>query len=100
MAMNTLKNWILAITFITDPIKIAIIFITAMLGMFSFSSATQGYFIKHCNLIERALFLIAVPFFMLPNIMVKYLHLLNEYFSYLIGLAIWIVIFLWQKSRK
>jgi TRAP transporter 4TM/12TM fusion protein len=101
LLINSVNEWdVNEFTFITDPIKIAIIFITAMLGMFSFSSATQGYFIKHCNIIERALFLIAVPFFMLPNIMVKYLHLPNEYFSYLIGLAIWIVIFLWQKSRK
>jgi len=37
---------------------------------------------------------------MLPNIMTKYLHLPNEYISYLIGLAVWGVIFLWQKSRK
>ena len=101
LLINSVNEWdVNEFTFITDPIKIAIIFITAMLGMFSFSSATQGYFIKHCNLVERALFLIAVPFFMLPNIMAKYLHLPNEYFSYLIGLAIWIVIFLWQKSRK
>jgi TRAP-type uncharacterized transport system fused permease subunit len=87
-------------TFITNPLKIAIIFITAMLGMFSFSSATQGYFIKHCNLLERALFLIAVPFFMLPNLMIEYLKIPNEYISYAIGLVIWVVIYMWQKSRK
>ena len=87
-------------TFITNPAKIAIIFITALLGMFSFSSATQGYFIKHTNIIERALFLIAVPLFLLPNLMVEYLHLPNEYISYAIGIAIWVVIYLWQKSRK
>ena len=87
-------------SFITDPIKIIIIFLTAMLGMFSFSSATQGYFIKRCNIIERLLFLIAVPFFMLPNLMVKYLHLPNEYISYLIGLLIWVTIYFWQKGRK
>jgi TRAP-type uncharacterized transport system fused permease subunit len=87
-------------SFITNPVEIGVIFIAALLGMFSFSSATQGYFIKHCNIIERLLFLAAVPLFMLPNLMVKYLHLPNEYISYLIGLGIWIVIFLWQKFRE
>jgi hypothetical protein len=37
---------------------------------------------------------------MLPNLMVKYLHLPNEYISYAVGLVIWIVIYLWQKSTK
>jgi TRAP-type uncharacterized transport system fused permease subunit len=87
-------------SFITNPLKIAIIFITAMLGMFSFSSATQGYFIKHCNILERLLFLIAVPFFMLPNLMVEYLKLPNEYVSYAIGIVIWAIVYFWQKGRK
>jgi len=87
-------------TFITDPFKIALIFVTAMLGMFSFSSATQGYFIKHANIIQRLLFLAAVPMFMLPNIMVKYLNLPNEYVSYGIGFIIWVVIYFWQKAQK
>jgi TRAP-type uncharacterized transport system fused permease subunit len=86
-------------TFITNPLDIVIIFIVAMLGMFSFSSATQGYFIKHANIIERLLFLVAVPLFMLPNLMVEYLHIPNEYISYAIGLAIWALIYLWQKNR-
>jgi TRAP transporter 4TM/12TM fusion protein len=85
--------------FITNPIEIVIIFITAMLGMFSFSSATQGYFIKHANIIERLLFLIAVPLFMLPNLMVEYLKIPNVYISYLLGLAIWALIYFWQKKR-
>ena len=87
-------------SFITQWWEIAIIFITAMLGMFSFSSATQGWFIKKTNIIERGLFFICVPLFMLPNLMVQYIHIPNEYISYLIGLAIWIIIFVWQKSRK
>jgi len=101
LLINSVNEWDAnEFTFISDPIKIAVIFITAIFGMFSFSSATQGYFIKKCNIIERALFLIAVPFFMLANIMSNYLHLPNEYFSYLIGFSIWVIIFLWQKSRK
>ena len=86
-------------TFISNPIEIVVIFVAAMLGMFSFSSAIQGYFIKHCNIVERLLFLIATPLFFIPNLVVKYLHLPNEYICYAIGIAIWVVIYLWQKSR-
>ncbi len=88
-------------TFISNPLKIAVIFLVSMLGMFSFSSATQGYFIKHTNVIERILFLVAVPLFMLPNIVVDHLPFLgSEYVCYLIGLGIWGLIYFWQKSRK
>jgi TRAP transporter 4TM/12TM fusion protein len=88
-------------TFISNPIKIAVIFLVAMFGMFSFSSATQGYFIRHTNIIERILFFIAVPLFMLPNIVIKYLPFLqSEYVCYILGLAIWGVIYFWQKNRS
>ena len=87
------------IQFITNPIDIIVIFIVATLGMFSFSSAVQGYFIKHINILERLLFLIATPLFFVPNLMVEYLHLPNKYISYAIGLAIWVLIYLWQKAR-
>jgi TRAP-type uncharacterized transport system fused permease subunit len=100
LLISSVNEWDLnEFGFITNPFEIIIIFVTAILGMFSFSSATQGYFIKHCNIIERALFLIAVPLFMLPNLTIKYLHLPNEYVSYLIGLVIWGMIYLWQRRN-
>ena len=89
------------ITFITNAIDIILIFVVALLGMFSFSSAIQGYFIKHNNILERLLFLIATPLFFIPNIVLDYIPALgNKYVCYGIGIAIWIVIYLWQKSRK
>jgi TRAP transporter 4TM/12TM fusion protein len=87
-------------TFVSNPIEIVVIFIAAMLGMFSFSSAIQGYFIKHTNIIERLLFLIATPLFFTPNLIVEYLGLPSEYLAYAIGLAIWVVIYFWQKNRN
>jgi len=87
-------------TFMSNPIDIVVIFLVALLGMFSFSSAIQGYFIKHNNLIERLLFLIATPLFFIPNIVLDYIPILtSEYICYAIGLVIWIVIYLWQKAR-
>jgi len=87
-------------TFVSNPIDIVAIFIAAMLGMFSFSSAIQGYFIKHTNIVERLLFLIATPLFFTPNLIVEYLGLPSEYLAYAIGIAIWVLIYMWQKARK
>jgi TRAP-type uncharacterized transport system fused permease subunit len=84
-------------TFIHDPILIMAIFITALAGMMAFSSATQGYFIKKANLIQRLLFFVVVPLMFLPNLMVKYLHLPNEYISWAIGAGIIAIIYIWQK---
>ena len=85
-------------TFISNGFKIVVIFITAMLGMFSFSNATQGYFLTKTNIIQRILFLFAVPLLMLPNMMIKYIGLPNEYISYGIGILIWIIVYIWQKQ--
>jgi len=87
------------IQFITNPIDVIVIFAVAALGMFSFSSAIQGYFIKHINIVERILFLVATALFFVPNLMVQYAHIPNKYISYAIGLAIWVIIYLWQKAR-
>ena len=101
LLIDKVNEWDLnEFSFITNPIHIAIIFLAAILGMFAFASSTQGYFMGKLNIIQRLLFLIAVPFFMLPNLIEKYLHLPNEYLSYVIGLIIWIVIFFWQKTSK
>ena len=42
---------------ITNPIDIGIIFITAFAGMIAFSCATMGYFLTKTNIIERILFI-------------------------------------------
>ena len=100
LLINKVNEWdVNEFGFISNPLHIGIIFLTAMLGMFSFSSATQGWLIKKTNILERLMLLLAVPFFMLPNIMHKFLGLPNEYISYLIGLGLWIAVFVWQKVR-
>ncbi|WP_024954721.1 TRAP transporter permease [Sulfurospirillum arcachonense] len=84
---------------ITDPVQIGIIFITAVIGMFAFSSATQSYFITKVNTIERLMFLAIVPLMFLPKIMQPILHLPSHYLSYVIGIAIYIAIYFMQKAR-
>jgi TRAP transporter 4TM/12TM fusion protein len=84
---------------ITNPIDIAVIFITALAGMISFSCATMGYFVTKTNLFERLTFLIPVPFMFLPRIMETYLHLPDHYVSYVIGFVIIAALYIMQKAR-
>jgi TRAP-type uncharacterized transport system fused permease subunit len=84
-------------TFITNPIDIIVIFVTALLGMFAFSIFTQGWFIKKTSIFERLLFLVVVPLMFLPNLMVEYVSFPSIYVSYALGLGIFTLIYLYQK---
>ena len=89
------EGWI----WITNPLEIAIIFITAFIGMMAFSCFTQGYFVTKTNIIERFIFLGVVPFMFLPKIMGDYFHLPSHYLSYIIGLGIFAIIYFIQKAK-
>ena len=85
------------IVWISDPLQICIIFITALLGMFAFSSALQGWFLNKCNAIERLLLLAVVPFMLVPNICERYFSFVgSEFMSFGIGLAVLALIFVKQ----
>jgi len=99
MMLNWVSNpsgWV----WITNPFDIIVIFITAMIGMFAFASATQGYFIIKATIIERLLFACAVPMFFLPNITTPFLNLPHEYLSYLLGFILYAIIYIVQKYRQ
>lgn len=83
---------------ITDPVQILVIFVTAFIGMTAFSSFTQGYFLRKTNIVESLLFLSIVPFMFLPKIVETHLGLPDHHLSYGIGLGIYGVIFLLQKA--
>ena len=84
---------------ITNPGEIGLIFIAAAAGMFAFSSATQGWFLTKTSGFERLLFLVIVPFMLVPNIMAAKLGIGSEYLAYAAGFAIYFVIYFLQKSR-
>ena len=85
------------IVWISDPLQICIIFITALLGMFAFSSALQGWFLNKCNAIERLLLLAVVPFMLVPNICERYFSFVtNEFISFGIGIGLLALIFVKQ----
>ena len=85
---------------INNPFEIAVIFCTAFIGMMAFSCFTQGYFIVKTNIVERLIFLVAVPFMFLPKIMESYLGLPDHNISYLIGISIVVGIYFNQKVKQ
>lgn len=89
------KGWI----WITNPIEIIVIFVTAFIGMMAFSCFTQGYFVTKTNIFERLIFLTIVPFMFLPKIMEAQLSLPSHYLSYVIGLIIFAGLFFIQKAK-
>ncbi|MBE0492559.1 MAG: TRAP transporter permease [Sulfurospirillum sp.] len=86
-------------TWITDPLQIGVIFLTACLGMFAFGSATQSYFMIKINTLERLIFLAIVPCMFLPQITGKLLFLPHPYISYIVGIGLYITVYIMQKAR-
>ncbi|MEA1913831.1 MAG: TRAP transporter permease [Campylobacterota bacterium] len=85
---------------ITNPAEIALIFGMAVIGMFAFSSATQQYMLIRTNILERLGFFLIVPMMLVPNIMQEWLNLPHEYVSYVIGLGLYFVLYVSQKTRR
>jgi len=84
---------------ITNPAEIAMIFFTAVVGMFAFSSATQGWVLTKTTGVEQILLLALVPFMLVPNITSSWLGIGSEYISYLIGFTIYGIVYFMQKNK-
>ncbi len=92
---NDASKWV----WISNPAEIAIIFIGAVAGMFAFTSATQGFMLTKVNTIERLLLLALIPFMMLPKLMATHLDFPSHYVSYVIGVALYVSVYLIQKAK-
>ena len=84
---------------ITNPGEIALIFFTATAGMFAFSSATQGWVLTKTTGAERLLLLAVVPFMLIPNMTSMWLGLGSEYMSYVVGFALYGLVYFMQKNK-
>jgi TRAP transporter 4TM/12TM fusion protein len=78
-----------------------LIFAMACLGNFSFASATQGWFITRNRFYEIPLFLTATFVLMQPGYVAQWLGLPEDqrYWTYLIGVAIMVLIYVIQMPR-
>ncbi len=93
--VNDAAKWV----WVSNPAEIAVIFLGAIAGMFAFTSATQGYMLTKVNTIERLLLLALIPFMMLPKIMANHLGLPSHYISYVIGVGIYVLVYMMQKIK-
>lgn len=92
---NNASLWV----WITNPLEIAVIFAGSVLGMFAFTSVTQGFVLMKTNIIERLALIVVIPLLMLPKLIAVKLGLPSHYFSYFIGLSIYGVIYFGQRMR-
>ena len=92
---NDPAGWV----WITNPLEILGIFAFAVMGMFAFTSAVQGFYLTKVNILERILFLIIIPFAFLPDLMAAKLHLGSYLVSWAIAAGIYVLIYLMQKAR-
>jgi len=78
-----------------------LIFIMACLGNFAFASATQGWFLARNKIYEVPLFLCVTFSLMRPDAVSSFIGLAHDqrYWTYLIGLAIFGVLYLLQRPR-
>ena len=78
-----------------------LIFAMACIGNFAFASATQGWFVARNRIWEVPLFLLVTFSLMRPDAVAPILGLAHEqrYWTYLIGLAIFGLLYLMQRPR-
>jgi TRAP-type uncharacterized transport system fused permease subunit len=78
-----------------------LIFIMACVGNFAFASATQGWFVTRNRIYELPLFLCVTLIMMRPDLIAAWLGIPQgqRYWTYLIGLALFGLLFLMQKPR-
>ena len=78
-----------------------LIFVMACVGNFAFASATQGWFVAKNRVYEIPLFLFVTLNLMRPDLIARLIGLPHEqrYWTYLIGLAVYGVLYLMQRPR-
>ncbi len=92
---NDPAGWV----WITNPIEILGIFAFAVIGMFAFTSAIQGFFLTKINILERILFFVIIPFAFLPDLMANKLHLGSSLIPWAIAFGLYVLIYIMQKAR-
>jgi TRAP-type uncharacterized transport system fused permease subunit len=79
-----------------------LIFAMACVGNFAFASATQGWFVARNRSYELPIFLAVTIILMRPDFIAKVIGLPHDqrYWCYLIGLAVFGVLYLLQRPRR
>jgi TRAP-type uncharacterized transport system fused permease subunit len=91
LILHNINSWIQAL----------LIFAMACLGNFAFASATQGWFVARNKFYEIPLFLFVTLNLMRPDLIARWVGLPHSqrYWTYLIGMALFGVLYLMQRPR-
>ncbi len=91
LILHEINSWIQAL----------LIFAMACMGNFAFASATQGWFVARNKFYEIPLFLFVTLNLMRPDLIARWVGLPHgqRYWTYLIGLAVFGLLFLMQRPR-
>jgi TRAP-type uncharacterized transport system fused permease subunit len=76
------------------------IFVMTTVGMFAFASATQGWFVTRNRWFDIPLLLLVTAIMFRPGFFAGLAGVSNKNWMYLVGLALYGVIFAWQKMRS
>ncbi|UCF90941.1 MAG: TRAP transporter permease [Desulfobacterales bacterium] len=79
-----------------------LVFAMACVGNFAFASATQGWFVTKNRFYEIPLFLCVTLSLMRPDLIARWIGLPHgrRYWTYLIGLAVYGLLYLMQRARR
>lgn len=79
-----------------------LIFVMACFGNFAFASATQGWFVVRNRVYEIPMLLIITVILMRPDFTAQTIGLAHDqrYWCYLIGLAVFALLYIMQRSRR
>jgi TRAP transporter 4TM/12TM fusion protein len=91
LILHNINNWFQGL----------LIFAMACMGNFAFASATQGWFVARNKFYEIPLFLFVTLNLMRPDLIAQWIGLPHgqRYWTYLIGLALFGVLYLMQRPR-
>lgn len=92
---NDSTKWV----WITNPFEIVIIFAGSVLGMFAFTSLTQGFILVKTTPLEWLLLIAVIPLMMLPKMVALKLGLPSHYLCYLIGGVLYGIVYFGQRMK-
>ncbi len=77
----------------------ALVFITGVVGMFAFAALTQRYLITKTRIYEMVILALVTLIMLRPDLFIAKLHFGTKFLWYLIGFALYALVFLMQRPR-
>ncbi len=85
------------VKFISNPFEIFFVFMSCLMGMLTFASAVQGYFLTRLNILQRIFLLFASSLFFIPNIWHRVFQFATPHLCFVLAFIIVLFIFMSQK---